>query len=177
MIRFSNFKMMTAAAAVFAFFVSTVLQWYALNKSLEVSREQTSVIIHLSLLERWENNVSFSDIERAIVESEFSYNGKPTADHTGFGWLEINAYLNFFDNLAVYEMNSIVPFEIIDASFGAVITELYLSGQIRDYVNKMRSNGGQERAFANLERLALKTIAVPSNKRHVEEYSVGFTRW
>lgn len=71
-----------------------------------------------------------------------------------FNHLQVNGYLGFFGDLGLLWKRDMLGIDLIAHYFGGFIIEAYEYAELRDYVNRLRKNFRQPKAFANFYDLA-----------------------
>lgn len=159
-----------AIGAIFAFCITTIIQLYALNRTISVTNRSMSFAAASDLLDSWDREL-FRSIEAEIAQKTFFFNGEERTNSTGYGWQDVNLYLNFLNTVALHYDNNVLDLETVDALFGAVILEAYLNSDVEAYVMQMRTNGSQEYAFIGFERLAKKLHSLSTRTKFVERFT------
>lgn len=141
------------------------VQTYAFRSQLETTRKTEAVRLARELTrEFYSADATFSSVRVAIDRCEKLYKrwgGK-------FDYDQVNRYLGFFEDLGFYSRIGALDFEIVDQMFGAVIVEAYEYNEVRKYIDELRRNSKQPRAFEDFERLAKKLAEIPERKELVE---------
>lgn len=77
---------------------------------------------------------------------------------------EINRYLGFFDDLGFYHESGFLKLKMINQGFGYAIIEALEYPEIQRYINDIRENANEKRAFVSFEFLAKKLEDMPQNE-------------
>lgn len=172
-----NWPIVINTAAVIAFMLTSFIQWYSFRETLKASRQSTSALIASNLVNKWDSNKIYGDVEIVISQKSLLYNGLSHNTKDQYGWKTINYYMNFLEEISFYHTQGVLDLHSVDILFGAVFVEAYLNGEIRDYVAKLRHNGGQKTAYLLFETTAQRISDLPSRAQHVIAHREDFRYW
>jgi hypothetical protein len=71
---------------------------------------------------------------------------------------DIDDYLGYYELMAWYEKKGLIDFDLIDEMFGHYISLAWQNKEIKEYINKLRSDTSDPRYYEPFEKLAIRII-------------------
>jgi hypothetical protein len=158
------------------FVISQSLAFYTFTKNLETTKKIEMIHLARDLTHDFyphgtDTNPVFRDVRMAIEKCKKLYKGY---DKEGsFDYEQINSYLGFFDDLGFYYKKRALDLETVKQLFGAYVIEAHENNELQRYINDLRKNYKQPRAFVNFQALAQKLKEIPEYKELIKTSRLG----
>ncbi|MGD0074437.1 MAG: hypothetical protein ABSD31_08850 [Candidatus Binataceae bacterium] len=160
--------------ALLGFLITTVLGYVYFYQSLRSTQaiERVHLIRDLSREFYGKEEPLFRSVRTSIEARETLYKSRGGKfDHD-----QINIYLGFFEDLGYYCEIGALDYAIVNQQFGAYIIEAYEYTEVQLYVDDLRKNSGESKAFDDFYKLAKNLEEMQNNQELVTTWKLGCSR-